>query len=648
MVDLSRLGKKSFVSQSALSQVLADLRNAEELPSACSRQSIKRARVAAIGDLTPFGSVVKEWSVETKTGGQKNVTYVCPAAMLHFTAQKCPGWSAALKQLLSQKTSTPASPYRLILYADEISPGNVLKADNRRKVFAIYWAIELGGSLLSAEPSWFILTCLRSSIVRKEVADGFAQLAKLAFLSFVEPGMDFRSGLQLDFHCGGTGFLSAVPTILVSDEGAIRDCFASKGASGSLMCILCRTTVSKASTLARSSDSVIEHTELDVRKFVLHSDATLRDNHRHLAAQSAVLNKSQFSSLQQRLGINYCPRGLLALDTVQACGFSVTEGLCYDWMHCYMVSGLFHLEVTLLLGALAGAGIRQEEVHQYVSTFVWPSWIGGRAVDATKVLEKKVDLSKDKFKSSASEGLSLYPVLLEFLRCLDPRRVTEKVAAARKVFQHLCGVMDLLLLAANAGRVAPCSLQNAITLHFMEFTQVYGKDFLPPKAHFAMHLPWSLEKHGFLPSCFVQERRHKELKRYANQTATGVPGVERSVLEEVTLSHTMDLEQYNGHGELDLVKGKEASGELHAAFCKAHQLLVAPGLTVGRSVTFGLGKRSVAVGDVVEIMDGTSLGRICQVKCFVKFEATMFSLVSVWDDVDVKSSSCRPMENQVW
>ena len=158
--------------------------------------------------------------------------------------------------------------------------------------------------------------------------------------------MDFRSGLQLDFHCGGTGFLSAVPTILVSDEGAIRDCFASKGASGSLMCILCRTTVSKASTLARSSDSVIEHTELDVRKFVLHSDATLRDNHRHLAAQSVVLNKSQFSSLQQRLGINYCPRGLLALDTVQACGFSVTEGLCYDWMHCYMVSGLFHLEVT--------------------------------------------------------------------------------------------------------------------------------------------------------------------------------------------------------------------------------------------------------------------------------------------------------------
>ena len=211
--------------------------------------------------------------------------------------------------------------------------------------------------------------------------------------------------------------------------------------------------------------------------------------------------------------------------------------------------------MTLLLVALAGAGIRQEEVHQYVSTFVWPSWIGGRAVDATKVLEKKVDLSKDKFKSSASEGLSLYPVLLEFLRCLDPRRVTEKVAAARKVFQHLCAVMDLLLLAANAGRVAPCSLQNAITLHFMDFTEVYGKDFLPPKAHFAMHLPWSLEKHGFLPSCFVQERRHKELKRYANQTATGVPGVERSVLEEVTLSHTMDLEQYNGHGELDLVKG---------------------------------------------------------------------------------------------
>ena len=207
-------------------------------------------------------------------------------------------------------------------------------------------AKELDGKLLSAEPSWFVLTCLRSNIVRNTIADGFAQLAKLVFMSFVQPGRDFRHGLQLSFHSGGQGFLCAQPSLLVSDEGAIRDCFASKGASGSLVCILCRTTVSKASTLARSSDRVVEHTELDHRKFILHNDATLRENHRHLEASHATMTKKQFKELQQMLGINYCPRGLVAMDTVQACGFSITDGLCYDWMHVYMVSGLFHLQVA--------------------------------------------------------------------------------------------------------------------------------------------------------------------------------------------------------------------------------------------------------------------------------------------------------------
>ena len=140
-MDLSRLGKRSFVSQRALAEVLADLRDAEQLPSACSRQSIKRSRVAAIGDSTPFGALVKHWDVETKSDGTKAVAYICPAAMLYLSASKCEGWSKTLKWLITAKASTPSAPLRIIIYGDEISPGNCLKQENRRKLFAFYWSI---------------------------------------------------------------------------------------------------------------------------------------------------------------------------------------------------------------------------------------------------------------------------------------------------------------------------------------------------------------------------------------------------------------------------------------------------------------------------------------------------------------------------
>ena len=306
-------------------------------------------------------------------------------------------------------------------------------------------------------------------------------------------------------------------------------------------------------------------------------------------------------------------------------------------------------EVTLLLQVLAGAGVHQEEIGQYLRTFVWPTFLGGRAVDATKLFDKKVDLSKDKFKSSASEALSLYPVLNEFVKQLPPERATEEVVAARKVFELLCNVLDMLLLAANAGQVDPVNLQRAITLHFAGFINLHGRDVLPPKMHFAMHLPLALARLNFLPSCFVQERRHRQLKRHANHTCTGAHGVEQSLLEEVTLSHIIDLETYQGHDtEPGLEKCKAPSAEFSAAFCQAFGLWGAPPLRVSLKATLGAGKRSCARGDVVEVSDNSALGRICQVICFAKLHQKVYCMVSVWEDVDIKKGLCQPMENQVW
>ena len=205
------------------------------------------------------------------------------------------------------------------------------------------------GAKLSSETHWFCLCIIRSNIVKKQVQEGVAALTREAFRSFFEAGADFRHGLQLSFASGNAGFLCAEAGLCVSDEGALKEMFSVKGAAGTLLCLLCRTTVSLGSDLHHNAEQLVAHTETDYSKWRLHSDASLLANMRHLVGQESVQNKGQFKALQQRLGLNVSHLGMLNTDTNAVFGFSITKGIMYDWMHCYVVSGLYHIEESRML-----------------------------------------------------------------------------------------------------------------------------------------------------------------------------------------------------------------------------------------------------------------------------------------------------------
>lgn len=51
----------------------------------------------------------------------------------------------------------------VVLYSDEVSPGNQPKHTNRRKLQVVYWSLqELGSLRLTNESSWFVLTAVRT------------------------------------------------------------------------------------------------------------------------------------------------------------------------------------------------------------------------------------------------------------------------------------------------------------------------------------------------------------------------------------------------------------------------------------------------------------------------------------------------------
>ena len=136
------------VSHSALAALLR-VAAKEGLPDIkdVSRYHVVEARDRVAFMDTPCGPLRQHIDV----GGVKVETQHPAAATCAFC-----GASRALSALMSETAGrlqpTPAEPWRILLYLDEISPGNQLAYKHRRKTWGIYWSIlEFGAAALSDE-----------------------------------------------------------------------------------------------------------------------------------------------------------------------------------------------------------------------------------------------------------------------------------------------------------------------------------------------------------------------------------------------------------------------------------------------------------------------------------------------------------------
>ena len=110
--------------------------------------------------------------------------------------------------------------------------------------------------------------------------------------------------------------------------------------------------------------------------------------------------------------------------------------------------------------------------------------------------------------------------------------------AQRKAFLTLCDCMDLLV-SVPLGVVTPAQLRAVINTFLDLCVAAKWERYMHPKFHWMIHLPGELARHGFLPTCFVHERKHRIAKRYANDIRN-TRTFERSLLGEV-LSHNLAL-----------------------------------------------------------------------------------------------------------
>ena len=177
-------------------------------------------------------------------------------------------------------------------------------------------------------------------------------------------------------------------------------------------------------------------------------------------------------------------------------------------------------------------------------------------------------------KCSASEGLSLYPVIRYMLMQRVPDYKTHAVGPAIESFFALCRALDLLQLAICDG-TSPDELEAAIKAHLQWRLAVYGPGEFPPKCHYALHLGECWRRHGRLLSCFVHERKHKQIKKFANDShnANASTSFERGLLLEVVLLQRTQLQKDRPPGmSLVLSSPKPASDAIAAHIRRFLQL----------------------------------------------------------------------------
>lgn len=309
---------------------------------------MKRTRVEALPQETPLGSLFSTMSLECIDGGFMEVPVVKPWPQLYGILQASPEFADFVLETVG---NTAPQQLHVAIYCDEIMPGNALRHSNERKLLAFYWSLTNFRSQISREETWFHVCAIRSNRV-KLVKDGYAQVFKQLMDLFFQSPHDLRLGVMFNFPSRGLQkMLFGRISMVVGDEAALKQVWSVKGASGTMLCMQCRNVVASASDLDThaSAGSLLPSCITSLAGVVGHTDGSIQANAQFLAAQKPRASKAAFDRLEQGLGLSFAPKGALwSADCYDYMLGGPASATCFDWMHIFLVAGLWNTETGLL------------------------------------------------------------------------------------------------------------------------------------------------------------------------------------------------------------------------------------------------------------------------------------------------------------
>ena len=268
-------------------------------------------------------------------------------------------------------------------------------------------------------------------------------------------------------------------------------------------------------------------------------------------------------------------------------------------------------------------------VRDYVQKWTWPAAIKFNATKSDLFSEERIRsyTKAQQVKCSASEAMSLLPVLAIFVLTVGKRLAPH--AAPCDAFLALVDTVEALQVSMH-GVTTPEYLRSCIHTFFTACEDAQWQEHFVPKFHWMVHFPTALEKWGFCPSCWVHERKHKMVKRYADDIQN-TKMYSRSVLSEI-VSHQLHVVTMPKAFDLSprLIEPHKANARMHSWAQSA--LNMDDATDIYSSTSAYLASRAVcSTADVALIKSQDGVNFVAgQIWFLASIDGISFALVSLW------------------
>ena len=160
--------------------------------------------------------------------------------VVQLLVERSPSFSDLMAASYAAHPASPAAPWRFVLAEDELTPGAVLRLDNKRKVLAHYVSfLEFGPRARKHTAAWIPIGYCRSSVL-KTLRGGTSGLQK-ALLRHLLIGSDsFRvKGVVLPIGENKSPvYIFATLGRTITDELGEENLWSTRGTSNTLPCFL--------------------------------------------------------------------------------------------------------------------------------------------------------------------------------------------------------------------------------------------------------------------------------------------------------------------------------------------------------------------------------------------------------------------------
>ena len=333
---------------------------------------------------------------------------------------------------------------------------------------------------------------------------------------------------------------------ILQDGGAHKQVFMVKGDGGHKFCTACRNLYTRASGVVdEAGDPLLSCSLILPETLDFATDADVRGTVRRLAHFASTRDPGDVKLMETACGFNHNRFNLL-LDPALEHILNPVSNFAHDWMHTFVVHGVWNVVTYLLVAALVAhrrtGGTRQvlSDISEYIGLWVAPRRLGCSTKQLQDIFSPnrwKSSNTAKYLKCTASEALTLASILACFVQ-----NVYLRADICAPECQAYLGCVDIidLLMAVPHGLITSGALELAVCSFLKACLEAGWNDYLTPKFHWTIHLYKELSLFKTLVACFVHERKHKMVKRFTGDHKN-TANYEKSVLAEITCQHLHDL-----------------------------------------------------------------------------------------------------------